>query len=89
MARRGIGSFVADQPCDEGAEKTASVSDGNGIADHSEVQEREEHFSGEGFDEAFEGDECERAESHSEQEFVTAMGHQIESGYGHESMRDG
>lgn len=97
MALPGIGSTESrrritapdEQPCDQGAEKTAGVSDSDGVADHAEVQEGEDHLSRDGFDQAFECDECKRKESHSEKEFVVSMPHEIECGYGHEAMRDG
>lgn len=64
------------------------MGDGNRITDHSEVQKGEEHLAGEDFDEAFDCDEDKGTKTHSKKKLVVALGHQIESRYGHESVRN-
>ena len=75
--RRGTIILAAKQPCQQSAQHPAGVGDRNGITEHAEVEEGKEHFSRKRFDEAFERDQAEGTEPHSEKDFVPLLTHQV------------
>jgi hypothetical protein len=65
------------------------MSNRNRITHHSEIQKREQHFPGDGLDQAFAGHHHKRTEPHSKQKLILSMAYEIKSGHGHKPVRNG